>query len=351
MKKRLLILVLAGLLCLGFRPEAKAAAGYSDVPEGHWAAESIVRATELGLFQGVSEGRFGLGQPISRSAFAAALVRLFSWEEASPASPSYEDVGKERWYYTAVETLLANGAVAASGQEFRPNDGLTREEMASMLVRGLGYTSSLAETAASYGVPFNDISVNRGFITMAYDLGLMNGKAGGRFDPDAPATREQAAAVLVRVHDQLAESPVKLSKAGNYKLITIATPMAQEGEKMPMTPLEPLGDLYATLRRMKNNGEDMSQYALRLMAGGVRTLTDNGGNLVGGSELISAKEVQEALAGKDVDVFYSEKYQSAFCIYAPNAYQTAYVWYQSEKSTAAKLQLAKLFGVTHYVLE
>ena len=351
MKKRLLILVLAGLLCLGVRPEAKAAAGYSDVPEGHWASESIARATELGLFQGVGGGRFGLGQPISRSAFASALVRLFGWDEVRPAEPSYADVEQGRWYYAAVETLLANGAVAASGQEFRPNDNLTREEMASMLVRGLGYTSSLAETAASYGVPFNDISVNRGFITMAYDLGLMNGKDGGRFDPDASATREQAAAVLVRVHDQLAEPSVKLPDAGGYKLITIATPMAQEGEKMPMTPLEPLGELYATLRRMKNNGEDMSQYALRLMAGGVRTLTDNGGNLAGGSELISAREVQEALARKDVDVFYSEKYQSAFCIYTPNAYQTAYVWYQSEKSTAAKLQLAKLFGVTHYVLE
>ena len=120
---------------------------------------------------------------------------------------------------------------------------------------------------------------------------------------------------------------------------------------MPMTPLEPLGGLYATLRRMKNNGEDMSQYALRLMAGGVRTLTDSGGNLLGGSELISAREVQDALAGKDVDTFYSEQYQSAFCIYAPNAYQTAYVWYQSEKSMEAKLQLASLFGVTRYVLE
>lgn len=351
MRKRLLILVVAGLLCLGVRPEAKAAAGYSDVPEGHWAAESIEKATELGLFQGVGDGRFGLGQPISRAAFSAALVRLFGWEEVRPEEPSYADVGKERWFYSAVETALENGAVVASGRDFRPDGDLTRGEMASMMVRGLGYRASLAETAASYGVPFSDVTVNRGFITLAYDLGLMNGKAGGRFDPDAPATREQAAAVLVRVHNQLSAETVKLSAEGRYKLITIATPMAQTGEEMPVTPLEPLSDLYATLRRMKNNGEDMSQYALRLMAGGVRTLTDDGGNLVGGSELISAKEVRDVLAGKDTDTFYSEQYQSAYCIYPPNAYQTAYVWYQSEESTAAKLQLAKMFGVTRYVLE
>ena len=186
---------------------------------------------------------------------------------------------------------------------------------------------------------------------MAYDLGLMKGKDGGRFDPDAPATREQAAAVLVRVHDQLAASSVKLSAAGSYKLITVATPMAEAGDEMPVTPLEPLPELYAALRRMKNNGEDMSRVALRLMAGGVRTLTDTGGNLIGGSELISAKEVQDALAAQDVSTFYSEQYQSAYCIYPPNAYQISYIWYQSDESMAAKLQLAKLFGVTRYVLE
>ena len=211
MKKRLLILVFAGLMSLVLLPEANASAGYSDVPQEHWAAESIQRATELGYFQGVDEGRFGLGQPISRAAFSSALVRMFGWEEVRPAKSSFDDVDKTRWFYTAAETTLANGAVAAAGQDFRPDDDLTRGEMASMLVRGLGYTSSLAETASSYGVPFSDVTVNRGFITMAYDLGLMKGKDGGRFDPDAPATREQAAAVLVRVHDQLAASSVKLS--------------------------------------------------------------------------------------------------------------------------------------------
>ncbi len=52
-----------------------------------------------------------------------------------------------------------------------------------------------------------------------------------------------------------------------------------------------------------------------------------------------------------MSTFYSEQYQSAYCIYPPNAYQISYIWYQSDESMAAKLQLAKLFGVTRYVLE
>ena len=42
-----------------------------------------------------------------------------------------------------------------------------------------------------------------------------------------------------------------------------------------------------------------------------------------GSELISAKEVQKVLENKDAAASYSERYESAYCIYAPNAYQTA----------------------------
>ncbi|MBD5152246.1 MAG: S-layer homology domain-containing protein [Oscillibacter sp.] len=351
MRKRLLIFALTALLCLGLVPTATAAEeSYSDVPAGHWAAESIDRATELGLFQGVGDGKFGLGQPISRAAFATAMTRLFGWEEVKPDKPSYTDAAKSSWYYAAVETVLANGAVDASGHEFRPADNLTRGEMASMLVRGLGYTS-LAGTAANYGAPFSDVTANVGYITLANDLGIMDGKGSGRFDPDGNATREQAAAVLVRVHDMLERTTTKLSSSKGYQLINIATPTAKSGDEMPVTPLEPLPELYATLRRMKNNGEDMSKAALHLMAGGVRTITDAGGNPIAASSLISAKEVQEVLARKDAKPFYSTQYESAYCMYDPNAYQSATVWYQSDESMAAKLQLAKLFGVTHYVME
>lgn len=350
MKKRLMILLLAALLLLGSAPMAYAAETYRDVPSDHWAAENIYRATDLGLFQGTGGGKFGLGQPITRAAFATTLVRLFGWEEVKPDQPSYSDVAKDDWYYTAVETLLANDGVAASSHTFRPNDELTRGEMASMLVRGLGYTS-LAGIAETYSVPFTDVSINKGFITVAYDLGIMSGTGSNRFDPDLSATREQAATVLVRIHDQLSVSPIQLTDAGDYRLITISTPIAQEGDEIPITPLEPLPELYSTLRRMKNGDEDMKETALRLMAGGVRTITDAGGNPISGSELISAGEVEKVLAGKDVTASYSDRYESAYCIYHPNAYQTAAVWYQSDESIAAKLQLAKLFGVTKYVLE
>ena len=46
----------------------------------------------------------------------------------------------DRWFYAAVETACANGALSGAGHAFRPTDNITREEMAAMLGRGLGYT-------------------------------------------------------------------------------------------------------------------------------------------------------------------------------------------------------------------
>ena len=118
---------------------------------------------------------------------------------------------------------------------------------------------------------------------------------------------------------------------------------------MPITPLEPLTDLYATLRRMKYNDGDMGQAVLRLTAGGVRTLTS--GEESGASEYLTASEVRKALAQPEIKTYYSDQYESAYCIYPFDKDRTAVLWYQSEESMAAKLQLAKLFGVTRYVLE
>lgn len=335
------------LWCAAAPALAAGTGGYSDVPAGHWAAESIARASALGLFQGVGDGRFGLGEPISRAAFATALARLFRWESVSPAEGSYTDVRASDWYYGAVETIRAHGAVDAAASAFRPTEALERGEMASMTVRALGYTS-LAGLYSAEPSPFTDVAANRGFITVARDLGIMDGVGGGRFDPDGAATREQAAAILVRVYDRLYAVSEEADAGAGYRRLTVATPAARAGDELPATPLEPLPALYEALRALKASGTDMDDVALVLRSGGVRTVTC-GGEIVR-SDTLTAAEVENLLE-RGANAYYSQRYESAYCIYAPNESETAVVWYQSEESKNAKLQLARLFGVTKYVLE
>ena len=350
MYKKLLTLLLTLVICLGLAAPALAAAGthsgstYSDVPASSWAAKDIQRATELGLFQGIGDGKFGRGQPITRAAFVTALSRLFRWEPVNPETPTFSDVTPDRWFYTAVETAAAHGALLTEKGSFRPSAHITREEMAVMLIRGMGYTS-LAGSLSREPSPFTDVTVNRGFITVAYDMGIVSGVGDGKFAPKSTAVREQAAAMLVRVYDKLWAAS-QLTETPTGSVLSVATPAADPNDEMPITPLEPLGDLYTTLRDAKAQGMDLSTAVLRLTPGGVCTLVSNGSSL--STEIFSPEKVQEALDHPSAKLYYSPRYESAYCLYKPNGYQSATLWYQSDESLAAKLQLARLFDVTQY---
>ena len=230
MKKRLqricsCVLLCAALLCAALpAPAAAASTGFSDVPATHWAADSIRRAVDLGLFQGQTATRFGLGAPMTRGAFVTALCRLFGWEMVTPETGSYADnQDKTAWYYSAVVTAYANGAITHQTDTFRPRDPITREELAVMLVRAMGY-GTIAGLAQDLPIPFQDVTTNTGYVAMAYELGLVNGTSATAFSPDRTATREQAAVMLIRLYDSYhAAAPDKIGIAYSAEGLTDLT--------------------------------------------------------------------------------------------------------------------------------
>ena len=76
LRRTLVCLTLLALLA-GIAPVPASAAGFRDVPAGHWAEDSIQRSVSLGFFQGESATRFGMGAEITRAAFAVVLSRFY----------------------------------------------------------------------------------------------------------------------------------------------------------------------------------------------------------------------------------------------------------------------------------
>ncbi len=203
MKKRLICL---GIICVlilnsGFWAHAEFA-GFSDVPADSWAREYISEAAALHIMDGMGGGIFGYGRILSRAEFAAMLPRLVGWSLVSPDTPAFADNSdKTVWYYDDIETALLNGAVEADGTLFRPNDPITREEMAVMLVRALGY-GTLADSLKNVRTPFSDVQSNAVCIMMANDFGIIKGNTPTTFNPKGSATREDAATMMVRLYDR-----------------------------------------------------------------------------------------------------------------------------------------------------
>ena len=201
LKQRLGCLILCLALACGLTCPA-AAAGFTDVPASHWAAADIDRCVKLGFFQGESASRFGVGHPMTRAAFAVVLSRFFGWTTTAPTKAPFTDVPANAWYAGAVQAAYDHGAVTNQRAEFRPADPITREELAVMLVRALGY-GAIAGLAQDLPSAFQDVTTNAGYITMVCDLGLMGGTSATTFAPSRTAPREQVAVILMRLYDRL----------------------------------------------------------------------------------------------------------------------------------------------------
>ena len=215
--KKLLSSLLAAALTAGLLvPSAGAVdTGFSDVPAESALAGEVRKAVDYGLMNGYDNDTFGYGDSMTRAQFTAVLVRMMGWDTVTPQTPSYTDVPASHTWYGVIETAAAHD-VADAGGAFRPSDPVTRGEMAELLVRALGLKGAaerLNDTSSTYsrihsGTPFIDLPEGKaGYIAIAYRIGMTNGTSPTTFSPDNTATRAQAAAMLVRVHEKMHQLP------------------------------------------------------------------------------------------------------------------------------------------------
>jgi S-layer homology domain len=107
------------------------------------------------------------------------------------------DVSSSQWYYGYVTYLLNGGVVSGYADgTFRPNNSVTRGQVAKMVVLAFGFQ---LDTKA--GRHFSDVSVGHpeySYIETAYNRGIMSGYADGTFKPEANVTRGQVAKIIAR---------------------------------------------------------------------------------------------------------------------------------------------------------
>jgi hypothetical protein len=128
-----------------------------------------------------------------------ALVCVFAMVLTTVAfGATYTDVAEDSAYYEAVETL--NKLAIVTGYEdgtFKPEDGVTRAEMAALIARIQGY----GETAkANANTAFTDVPASHwasGYIANASGMGIINGYGDGTFGPEDPVLYEQAVKMVM----------------------------------------------------------------------------------------------------------------------------------------------------------
>lgn len=152
---------------------------------------------------GYPDGTIRPNGEITRAEAASILYRVMT--DASKAAfhedtQLFPDVTPDAWYYEAVNTMAAAGIINGyEGGEFRPNNSITRGEIAAMVVRFTERGRNL-EDAAFKGV-FKDVAENAWYakvVELANDLGWMVGH-NGNFRPVDKMTRAEFMTMVNRI--------------------------------------------------------------------------------------------------------------------------------------------------------
>jgi alpha-tubulin suppressor-like RCC1 family protein len=173
---------------------------------GHWAKEEVELLASKLIVQGISDTKFSPGGSVKRAEFLTLLVRALGIRtDADPADLSFVDVPSSAWYAPEVAAGVKAGlAKGLDADHFDPNGTVTREQMAVMLDNALALAEGRNSESAAVSGPVDFVDANRisswarAAIERIAEEGIVQGTADGRFEPQANATRAEAAAMLKR---------------------------------------------------------------------------------------------------------------------------------------------------------
>jgi hypothetical protein len=189
--------------------------------KGHWAQADIELLAARGLVQGRAAGKFAPGAPVTRAEMAALLVRLTGAKEVTPAQPTFTDVAPGAWYYSAIETAVRAGLFKGyTDGSFQPDATLTREQLAALAVRLTGAATGTTQ------LPFADRADIAPWaeeaVAAAYAQGLLRGVSDTEFAPQMSVTRAQAAALMVRLAERMGLFEVTTTVTGTLVWNTLS---------------------------------------------------------------------------------------------------------------------------------
>ena len=172
---------------------------FIDVAPNAWYKDAAQYAYAGGLMTGVSANEFAPDATTTRGMIVSMLARLEGVESANDAG--FADVSDE-WYATAVNWAASVGVV--NGYEdgtFRPNDAITREQLAAILMNYAAYKGEDVSARASldaYSDAENVSTWATDTMSWAVAEGYITGMIADTLQPQGSATRAQVAAILER---------------------------------------------------------------------------------------------------------------------------------------------------------
>lgn len=187
---------------------------------GHWGQAWIERAVEAGLITGFPDHTYRPDQAVTRQELVTILARSMKLleghaeaaDEAAGRAVVFTDASKIGKYATeAVQRAVADGWITGYRDgSFRPQEGMTRMELAAVLARISASVGQATGQGADVEKQLSGLKDAKqiplwaqGYVAQVLASGLMEGTGSGQFKPLGTVTRAEAAAIAVRMVQQL----------------------------------------------------------------------------------------------------------------------------------------------------
>ena len=174
---------------------------FVDVDPDAWYYDAVEYAYNAGLMTGTAADTFSPGITTTRGMIVSILHRQ-EGEPAASSNASFSDVTSGAYYEDAVNWAAAEGIVNGySDSAFGPNDAITREQMAAILMNYAQYKGQDVSARADLSAYSDAESVSawaEDAMSWANAEGLINGMSDTELAPKGHATRAQVAAILQR---------------------------------------------------------------------------------------------------------------------------------------------------------
>lgn len=168
--------------------------GFADI-RLHWARAAIVNMADQGIVGGFGNYHFAPERTVTRAEAASMIHRAFNLKQGK--GKSFSDLKANHWANGAIGAVSAAGIIHGYPDgTFRPNESVTRAEMAKLVAMAMKLPGLPAG-----GDSFQDVPPSHWAAPAIYELvndGVLQGFPNGTFRPNGQATRAEFAFILAK---------------------------------------------------------------------------------------------------------------------------------------------------------
>ena len=186
--------LLSLLLCLAMTAGLLPAVAPAARAEESWVQPYLDKLVDWGVMRGDQAGNLDPDRSISRAEFISMINRAYGYNQAG--TTPFDDVPVSAWYYDDIGIAYRAGYFSGTAEKLAsPEQLLTREQAIVILSRNLMLQPGLGEALGFTDT--RDLSDwSRGLVKTATDYGLAKGYPDGSFRPQNNITRGEVASLL-----------------------------------------------------------------------------------------------------------------------------------------------------------